>query len=452
MLKTMKILLVHPPYFRLFGSCNNRLNVGLHTLCEILNQKGFSAIFQNLDHGDSPLLPRAEILDNSRTPDTGVLEDSANTLLESIGKHAPDAVILSAGDVIIPSLDCGSPDIAETLGKRIRETFPGIFLVVYGPFVRANETFDLTLLGYAESMIAGFLETHVTGFHLPGVTEKELNEVPFLTLDGLDPVPDPNDFDLIWLSRGCPFDCRFCVTPEFCRRRVISRSPRRFVEEIRFRRERFGVRDFYFTDSTFNHSQPALEETCHLLIQEKMDISWRCDCRLDLVDSEQAGLLKEAGCAYVKVGIEAMSEKRLDYLGKTLSVRDIFEKIRLLKQAELGVVAYILLGHPEYSEEEYLEEYRLFESLEADKYTVSIVNPLPGTQLHAELPWAASLFPVTSHLNLKAARFWNIPKRVLEKFYALELSRGREDAGIRRFETRTPPGSLFGNREPGISE
>jgi len=90
-----------------------------------------------------------------------------------------------------------------------------------------------------------------------------------------------------------------------------------------------------------------------------------------------------------------------------------------------------LLGHPDHKTEDYLEEYKYFEDLNANKYTVSILNPLPHTKLNHEIHNSA--FPIASHLSANITKNWKIAPEVLEKFYTLETIKGREDGGIREF-------------------
>jgi anaerobic magnesium-protoporphyrin IX monomethyl ester cyclase len=432
----MRILLIHPPYFKLFGSFNNRINIGLHSLAEILAAAGIQPAILNLDHREKNVLPtRHAIFQASSQPEAQELEKAIGTLEKQIRVFQPDFLLYSIGDVANPSVDFGSPSIATLLAKKIQKLFPGLFQIAYGPFVEkhASPVFDLILFGNAEAVILSYLQKQKRGFHTVSSPEKSFEKIPFLTLDYNVFGVNPEDFDYIWYSRGCSHHCSFCSLPVFSKNKILFRSSGRFVEEIRFRHNTYGVRDFYFTDSTFNAFPEKMGKVCAALQEASLPVQWRCDCRLDLLNPLQARRLKNAGCSFVKVGVEAMSDERLLFLQKGISVRQIQNKIRLLKESGLKVVVYILLGHPDYSEDSYWKELELFEELDADKYTVSILNPAPGSRMFRQFQWKGKQLPPVSHLDSSVAGFWGIPDRVLEAFFQLETSRGREDADVRSY-------------------
>jgi len=428
----MKILLISPPYYKLFGSFNNRINIGLHTLSEILQLKGCETKLLNLDHNSTDkLLSRKDILNNSYQPDDSIIEEARLFLLSYIEGFQPDAIICSIGDIVIPSLDSGSPEIAESIGAFIKQEFPEVFSIAYGPMIRKNKIFDLTIEGYGEQEILSLIKNRKKGYVKATIQNPDLENTPFLTLDNLEYQIDHQDFDYIWQSRGCSFNCSFCQAPDISKGKILRRSARRFLDEIEFRKEKYGVNNFYFTDLTFNASTKHLKETCQGIIDRNLKIDWRCDARIDLITEEQAEYLKKANCNYVKLGIESMNNTRLEFLNKGFTKEIVLEKIKILNEYGLKKVIYILLGHPNYKTKDYLEEYKYFEDLNADKYTVSILNPLPHTKLNRQVK--SSFYPIASHLSLNLANHWEITPEVLKKFYTLETTKGREDGNIRNF-------------------
>jgi radical SAM superfamily enzyme YgiQ (UPF0313 family) len=53
------------------------------------------------------------------------------------------------------------------------------------------------------------------------------------------------------VGRGCPFNCTFCSSSLFWKRRYRLKSPRKIVEEILHWNRKFGIRSFRFSHDAF---------------------------------------------------------------------------------------------------------------------------------------------------------------------------------------------------------
>ena len=108
----MKVLLINPPYFKFFKSYNNRINIGLQSLAEIIYKSGYKPRVLNLDYSKkNKLISRASIFYNSKNPDYSILKKTKLQLTKYIDKNKPDYMIISYGDVANPSVDFCSPYI-----------------------------------------------------------------------------------------------------------------------------------------------------------------------------------------------------------------------------------------------------------------------------------------------------------------------------------------------------
>ena len=54
-------------------------------------------------------------------------------------------------------------------------------------------------------------------------------------------------------SRGCPFNCAFCLASKMCGSSFRARSPSKVVDELEWLRDKFGAGAFAFYDDTFTH-------------------------------------------------------------------------------------------------------------------------------------------------------------------------------------------------------
>jgi len=106
----------------------------------------------------------------------------------------------------------------------------------------------------------------------------------------------------VMTSRGCPFNCNFCATPINWGRAVRMRSPQNVIKEIEFLIQKYGARVIFFFDDTFNANKERAAEICDLIIEKKLNIFWKCDVRLDLIDKPFVEKMKEAGLFHLSFG------------------------------------------------------------------------------------------------------------------------------------------------------
>ena len=98
-------------------------------------------------------------------------------------------------------------------------------------------------------------------------------------------------------SRGCPGRCTFCQpTVE----RIFGKKIRYFgtdyvVNQIRSLKETFGLDFFVISDDTFITNKRRAIELCEKIVSEKINIFWRCQTRITLLDREIIRALKSAG-------------------------------------------------------------------------------------------------------------------------------------------------------------
>ena len=139
---------------------------------------------------------------------------------------------------------------------------------------------------------------------------QNLDELPFPAYDLLPmekyrytfaDIPTP--FSLMMSSRGCPFNCTYCLKvmmPNF----YITRSSKNVVDEMKYLSEKFGVKGIYFQDWEFLINKKRVEEICELILQNNLDIKWGCNARAGDVNEEVVKKMKEAGCVRINIGFE----------------------------------------------------------------------------------------------------------------------------------------------------
>jgi len=137
-------------------------------------------------------------------------------------------------------------------------------------------------------------------------------------------------------SRGCPFNCNFCATPINWGRVVRMRSPQNIVEEIEFLIDTYGVKVIFFFDDTFNTSPKRVHEICDLIIERKLNIFFKCDIRIDIIDKSLLEKMKQAGLFHLSFGLEAGSERvRNEIVNKKVNIEDFHNLVKWCQELDI---------------------------------------------------------------------------------------------------------------------
>ena len=192
-------------------------------------------------------------------------------------------------------------------------------------------------------------------------------------------------------SRGCPYRCAFCQSPElldiYSRGYIRYHSAERVIGEIEYLIAGFGVRGISFNDDMFSLDRRRALDICNAIVAKGINKTLRftVNLRSDIVDSEMLDALKKAGCIHVVYGSESGSEATLKRMNKSLSVLKNIEAIQLTKQRGLTEESNIVIGTPGETEKDFLFTIDFLKKSAPDKIFISKFYPLPGTQFFKQL-------------------------------------------------------------------
>ena len=201
----------------------------------------------------------------------------------------------------------------------------------------------------------------------------------FMDVPGWGKLPAAN----MITSRGCPHQCNFCATPAFWGRRVRSRSPQNIITEIEYLIRKYGVRVIYFCDDTFNASPRRVEEICELMLERKLNIFWKCDVRIDLMDKALLRRMKEAGLFHLSFGLEAGAERvRTEVVNKPIDINSFHSLIQWCHELDIIPNAFFILSHPTETREEVEKTIKIIEEYsDRIESSIALLHIYPGTPL-----------------------------------------------------------------------
>ena len=179
-------------------------------------------------------------------------------------------------------------------------------------------------------------------------------------------------------SRGCPHRCNFCSA--LLHGRFRRRSPGRVVDEIERVVERFGTDRFVFRDYTMAPRSHILG-ICDEIMKRGLKIRWHCLIRVDLIDEELLGRMKEAGCYEINFGIESADQGVLDSYDKGITVEQVERTFELCRKLGIETMANIMLGGPYDTPESIRKTFDLFIRLDPDRACITLFFPYPKTPI-----------------------------------------------------------------------
>lgn len=183
-------------------------------------------------------------------------------------------------------------------------------------------------------------------------------------------------------SRGCPYRCIFCSKAVFGKK-YRSNSPAYVVDEIRFLNEKFGVKEIKFYDDVFTLDRKLVVALCMQLKEQGIDIPWTCETRVNLVDSELLGVMKDAGCYMIEYGVESGNQRVLNSLKKDITLEQTIKAFELTHETGIETVAYFMIGSPQETSETIDETIEFAKKIDPDFVQFSIATPYPGTELYS---------------------------------------------------------------------
>jgi len=223
---------------------------------------------------------------------------------------------------------------------------------------------------------------------------KDIDALPFPDRELLDVeyhnttagiVVAPKKFSGFVSSRGCVFRCRFCGCRRLARSLWRARSVENIMEELHMLSSQ-GYKQFLFVDDNFTLNTKRVIKLCRRLRQEKIDIEFFAEGRVDNCPRNMLQEMSRANCRMMYFGIENGTQRVLDYYDKQTTTQQAVDALKAAKKAGIDVtVASFILGAPNETRQEILNTLKYAQKIEADIPQFNILATFPGTDIWEEL-------------------------------------------------------------------
>ncbi len=289
--------------------------------------------------------------------------------------------------------------IADEFRKRGKKVILGGLHVSFNT-EEARPHADCLVCGEADNLWKTVLDDAANGRLKPHYDSKDFPPVKEITpidyariakaskrekVDGTRAIP-------IYVTRGCPFDCSFCVTPNFTGKLYRAQKPNELREQIEAAKKAFFKPTsksskpwFMLCDENLGVSKKRLWDTLDLIRECNINYSVFFSINF-LEDKETVKKLVDSGCIMVLVGFESINQKTLEAYNKghVNSAEKYSRLIEECRQAGLNIQGNFLFN-PALDTFEDMDNLVDFVARNAVFMPIfQIITPYPGTSMYWE--------------------------------------------------------------------
>jgi anaerobic magnesium-protoporphyrin IX monomethyl ester cyclase len=402
------IVLVDPPYYRLYKPTYSltRYPLSLAYLAgEVRRRTDWNVTVYNAD-----FTPHNEPYQIRHLCGRGFREYVSNLqdVAAPIWREVAGVIADCRPDVV--GISCKSQTFASgrNIARLVKQLRPQTRVVVGGPHAAMVGTqildcrdVDVVVCGEGERTLVELLEAFRAGRPLDdvaGIAFREDGHVvqtpPRPLLKDLDELCLPHEdaphvlhnfeqyplaaFSHVFATRGCPYNCFFCGSRNVWGRDVRFRSADNVVEEL-CRLGRLGIHAAHFDDDTFGVRPTYIRELCQGIGANCPGLNWSCELHVNLVNDETIGLMAEAGCRSIQLGIESGNDEILRQIRKGFTIDKALAAVETVRRHGVAVQAFFMVGFPQETEETLADTVAAMKKVRG-MLSYSIFTPYPGTE------------------------------------------------------------------------
>jgi len=426
--KPIRIALVNPPILKGVYHHQLYLPLGLAYLAAVLEEGGFEV----------------------KLIDCPAMEITTEQLEHKLSSFNPLIVGITS---MTPTIN--SALLAASIAKKV---CPDALVVLGGPHVTfmdkeiiaKEKTVDVIVRGEGEKTLLEIAQKTLRSEALhgiDGITLRNGDEIVRTPdrkyIENLDELPLPaykyfhmDKYRLfgkkilpVITSRGCPFQCSFCVTSRVFGKRFRARSPKNIVDELEQLKNVYGADAFTFYDDTLTFDKKRILDVCKDMRNRNIDLPWDCQTRVDRISKEILFEMKRANCQQVFFGVESGSQKILDAVKKGTTVEQNEKAIKMAKEVGLFVSVSVILGYPGETAETLQQTINFLKRTKPDDVYLCVATPYPGTELRRlieDLGWKTSMewehydttTPVFENPSISAQEIMKLRRTFYNSFYS----------------------------------
>ncbi|MCW8892156.1 MAG: B12-binding domain-containing radical SAM protein, partial [Deltaproteobacteria bacterium] len=258
---------------------------------------------------------------------------------------------------------------------------------------------EIPLKHLLQAWIGGVSPTSLPGLRLPGFFSAGGTSL----LETLDDIPSPFAAGLVDLkrglvyyesSRGCPYNCSFCMSS--LDEKVRSFSFARIKADLKFLMDE-QVSLIKFVDRTFNYSPQRSREIFNYILQNNRTSQFHFEIGAHLLDEATLKLLETVPeeTFQFEIGVQSTLPETLINVGRIASLERLAENVSYLKSnTKIHLHLDLIAGLPGETYSQFLQSIDWTCSLGAGHLQIEPVKLLPGAPLRLQAEeWGISHDP-----------------------------------------------------------
>jgi len=355
------------------------------------------------------------------------------------------------------------PYVSEAV-KAVKDAMPSVPIVAGGEHITAVPDFtlqscpavDYCVLGEGEETLVEMVKhledvtqiTEVAGIVLrnDGKTMHSASRGRIRAVDDIpwpawDLVPLQNYFDQglsfgvdrgrsmpILATRGCPYQCTFCSSPNMWTTRYVTRTPTLLLDEIEHYVKTYGATNIDFYDLTAIIKKGWIIEFCQLIRDRGLEFTWQLPSgtRSEAIDEEVSRYLYPSGCRNLTYAPESGSEETLRRIKKVVKIDRMLASMSSAIKQGINVKANIIFGLPDETRREIWQTIWFMLKMAwigVHDVSISKFSPYPGSELYELLQKRGKVRDLSDEYFLSLASYSDVTQTVSwdEKMSSSEL-------------------------------
>ncbi len=230
------------------------------------------------------------------------------------------------------------------------------------------------------------------------------------------------------VSRGCPFNCDFCLVTKSFGRKMRYRDIDNVVEEIKAAPSKY----FFFVDDNLTINKRYAKELMKVI--KPLKISWGCMCSIDVAkDDELLKAMADAGCFNILIGFESLNPDSLDASNKHHNRRGTIyeEAIQKIHAHGIHINASFVVGFDNDTLDEFDRIYEFTLKHNLPNVNLHLLNAPPGSEIHKRYMKEGRLlncdpelgvghFPTIHYMNMSQIDLFDKYMETIARLYSFD--------------------------------
>ena len=196
----------------------------------------------------------------------------------------------------------------------------------------------------------------------------------------------------IFATRGCPYQCTYCSSPNMWTTKWYARDPKDVADEIEHYTKEYKANNFPFHDLTAILKKDWILSFCKELYERGLHekIVWQLPSgtRVEVIDEEVAMWLAKTNGKSLNYAPESGSKATRERIMKRMKDEALFRAVKSAAKYKLNVTAFFVAGFPEDTKGDLKQTVKLARKLARLGITdmaFGFFFPIPNTQLYHQL-------------------------------------------------------------------